>query len=191
MIFMAELTFGSNFFIGGESTELHPFSTVSQVISTSVNNLWPLCFTIAGRCWPGALRLTSQIASSRREISMPEIGGKLTFRPNLCYFIFPWEELASRRGPFRGFSPDKQAQKPSLDCSGPGCCIIFSLTSISQLWNKGNDWKKVTPARMGGKILVCFNSRVACIEVARLFVSPTLSGSRMKGLPSFVLRRYR
>jgi len=32
---------------------------------------------------------SSQIASSRREISMPEIEGKLTFRPNLCYFIFP------------------------------------------------------------------------------------------------------
>jgi hypothetical protein len=32
MIFMAEITFGSNFFIGGKSAELNPFSTVSQGI---------------------------------------------------------------------------------------------------------------------------------------------------------------
>ena len=32
MIFMAELTFGSNFFIGGKSAALKPFSTVSQGI---------------------------------------------------------------------------------------------------------------------------------------------------------------
>jgi hypothetical protein len=32
MVFVAELTFGGNFFIGGKSAELRPFSTVSQVI---------------------------------------------------------------------------------------------------------------------------------------------------------------
>jgi hypothetical protein len=33
MIFMTEITFGCNFFIGGKSAELNPFSTVSQVIN--------------------------------------------------------------------------------------------------------------------------------------------------------------
>jgi len=41
--------------------------------------------TITGRCLPGALRLPCQIASGRRGIDLPEIWGKLTFRPNLCY----------------------------------------------------------------------------------------------------------
>jgi hypothetical protein len=31
MVFMAEITFGGNFFIGEKSAELNPFSTVSQV----------------------------------------------------------------------------------------------------------------------------------------------------------------
>jgi hypothetical protein len=30
MVFMAELTFGGNFFIGGKSAEFKPFSIVSQ-----------------------------------------------------------------------------------------------------------------------------------------------------------------
>jgi len=42
--------------------------------------------TITGLCWPGALRLPCQIASGYRGIDMLEIWGKLTFRPNLCYF---------------------------------------------------------------------------------------------------------
>ena len=32
MIFMTEITFGGNFFIGGKSADLNPFSTVSQDI---------------------------------------------------------------------------------------------------------------------------------------------------------------
>ena len=32
MVFVAEITFGGNFFIGGESAELKPFSTVSQAM---------------------------------------------------------------------------------------------------------------------------------------------------------------
>ena len=36
--------------------------------------------------WPGVLRLPSQLTSGRRGLGMPEIWGKLTFRPNLCYF---------------------------------------------------------------------------------------------------------
>ena len=35
MVFVAEITFVGNFFIGGKSAELHPFSTVSQVGDTS------------------------------------------------------------------------------------------------------------------------------------------------------------
>ena len=41
---------------------------------------------IADQCGPGVLRLPSQLASGRRGIGMPEIWGKLTFRPNLGYF---------------------------------------------------------------------------------------------------------
>ena len=51
--------------------------------------MWPppfLWHTITGPCWPGVLGLPSQLASGRRGIDMPEIWGKLTFRPNLGYF---------------------------------------------------------------------------------------------------------
>jgi len=34
----------------------------------------------------GVFMLTSKITSGRRGIGMPEIWGKLTFRPNLCSF---------------------------------------------------------------------------------------------------------
>jgi hypothetical protein len=54
MILAAEITFGSNFFIGGKSAELNPFSTVSQVIITSVTFVWPLSFAPhyqAGLAW--------------------------------------------------------------------------------------------------------------------------------------------
>jgi hypothetical protein len=44
MIFMTEITFGGNFFIGGKSAELNPFSTVSQV---SRDPLIPLTAAIA------------------------------------------------------------------------------------------------------------------------------------------------
>jgi hypothetical protein len=45
-----------------------------------------LWLTTTDQCWPGVLRLPSLLASGRRGIGMPEIWGKLTFRPNLCYF---------------------------------------------------------------------------------------------------------
>jgi hypothetical protein len=61
MIFMGEITFGSNFFIGGKSAELNPFSTVSQVTSLFIypdplNAYRPLpCSwpTIAAQCQRG------------------------------------------------------------------------------------------------------------------------------------------
>jgi hypothetical protein len=52
-------------------------------------SMWPppfLWHTTTDQCWPGVLRLPSLLASGRRGIGMPEIWGKLTFRPNLCYF---------------------------------------------------------------------------------------------------------
>lgn len=52
-------------------------------------SMWPQLFlyrTIIWRRWVGVLRLPSLLASGRRGIGMPEIWGKLTFRPNLCYF---------------------------------------------------------------------------------------------------------
>ena len=51
--------------------------------------MWPppfLWHTTTDQCWPGVLRLPSLLASGPRGIGMPEIWGKLTFRPNLCYF---------------------------------------------------------------------------------------------------------
>jgi hypothetical protein len=52
---------------------------------TQVASAFPLAHHYR-RCWPGALKLPSQIASGYRGIDLPEIWGKLTFRPNLCYF---------------------------------------------------------------------------------------------------------
>jgi len=54
-----------------------------------------LWHTTTNQCWPGILRLISQIASGRRGIGMLEIWGKLTVRPNLCYFA-TWEKNCLR-----------------------------------------------------------------------------------------------
>ena len=51
-------------------------------------SMWPRLFLwliIIERYWPGVHRLPSQLASGRPGIGMPEIWGKLTFRPNLRY----------------------------------------------------------------------------------------------------------
>ena len=46
-------------------------------------SMWPQLFlwhTTTDRCWPGVLRLPSQLASGCRGVGMPEIWEKLTFR---------------------------------------------------------------------------------------------------------------
>jgi hypothetical protein len=69
-------------------------------------SMWPppfLWHTIIGQCWPGVLRLPSQLASGRQGIGMLEIWGKLTFRPNLCYFATcekNWPREEDRLGDF-------------------------------------------------------------------------------------------
>ena len=64
--------------------------------------------------WPGFLRLPSQSASGRRGIGMSEIWGKLTFRPNLCYFSTCEKNCLreeDRLGDFtRGFTRGKRLQ---------------------------------------------------------------------------------
>ncbi len=68
--------------------------------------MWPppfLWHTTTNQCWPGILRIPSQIASGRRGIGMPEIWGKLTFRPNSCYFSIcekNWLQEEDRLGDF-------------------------------------------------------------------------------------------
>ena len=62
-----------------------------------------LWHTITVRCWPGVLGLPSQIAPGLRGIDLPEIWGKLTFRPNLCYFSIcekNWLREEDRLGDF-------------------------------------------------------------------------------------------
>jgi hypothetical protein len=49
MIFMTEITSGGNFFIGGESANLHPFSTVSQAIEIFVSQIF--AFPFANHSW--------------------------------------------------------------------------------------------------------------------------------------------
>ena len=68
--------------------------------------MWPppfLWLTTTDQCWPGVLRLPSQLASGRRGIGMLEIWGKLIFRPNLCYFVIfekNWLREEARLGDF-------------------------------------------------------------------------------------------
>ena len=54
MVFVAEITFVGNFFIGGKSAELHPFSTVSQDSAhkpiSPLQALWPIEIS---RFWEG------------------------------------------------------------------------------------------------------------------------------------------
>jgi hypothetical protein len=62
--------------------------------------LWP---TTTDQCWPGVLRLISQIASGRRGICLPELWGKLAFRPNLRYHALDgkiWLREEDRWGDF-------------------------------------------------------------------------------------------
>ena len=79
MVFVAEITFVGNFFIGGKSAELHPFSTVSQVRCYS----WPkLCRIQSYFCpnevleplWPSKISHTSLFSKPilRREATIAQ-----------------------------------------------------------------------------------------------------------------------
>ena len=80
------------------STTYNPAYLIFHLIKVGVSilimpgdgmSMWPppfLWLTTIGQCWPGVHRLPRQIAPGRRGIDMPEIWGKLTFRPNLGYF---------------------------------------------------------------------------------------------------------
>ncbi len=55
---------------------------------------------------------------------MPEIRGKLTFRPNLHYHGLDEKFLASRRGTFEGLNSGKEFPKTIFYWGGQGCRII-------------------------------------------------------------------
>ena len=89
--------------------------------------------TITVRCWPGVLRLTSQIASGRRGIGRLEIWGKLTFRPNLCYFSTSEKNWLREEDRLGDFTRVKRPQKPIFDCGGQGCRIICTYWRVAKI----------------------------------------------------------
>ena len=110
-------------FVCGKVVAIHAFFFppsffASWPISTPGDgmSMWPppfLWLTTTDQCWPGVLRFLSQLACGRRGIGIPEIWGKLTFRPGLCYFTIHdmgrsvsvnrtvWESLLGLRCPKR------------------------------------------------------------------------------------------
>jgi hypothetical protein len=73
--------------------------------------------------WAGKVSIPALSIAARGNFDMPPPREKLLFQRNLRYHAFA-KGIGFRNGNFRGFPLDKQAQKPSLDCSGPGCRII-------------------------------------------------------------------
>jgi hypothetical protein len=55
---------------------------------------------------------------------MPEIWGKLTFRPNLCYFSTCEKNWLREEDSLGDFSQAKRSQKPLFDCGDSDCRII-------------------------------------------------------------------
>jgi hypothetical protein len=70
-------------------------------------SLWRIT---TGWYWPGVHRLPSQIASVRLGIGMPEIWGKLTFRPNFCYFATCEKNWPREEDPLGDFARLKRLQ---------------------------------------------------------------------------------
>jgi len=81
-------------------------------------------FTITERYWLGVLSLTSQIASVRRVIGMPEIWKKLTLRPDLCYFSACGKDWFRENDRCEDFTRSKGLQRPFWDRGSQGCRII-------------------------------------------------------------------
>ena len=71
--------------------------------------------TIIRRCWPGALRLPSQIASDRRGIGMPIIQGKSIFSRKL---VLSWRrrEDSGSEQKLWGIFLRERGTKNLLDC---------------------------------------------------------------------------
>ena len=85
--------------------------------------------TTTGRCLPGILRLISQMASGRRGIFMPELCGKLTFRPNLCYFATCEKNWLREEDCLGDFTRAKRLQKPFWYRGSQGYRIISAYIS--------------------------------------------------------------
>ena len=64
---MTEITFGGNFFIGGKSAELHPFSTVSQVTRYEVYQ--PSAFPASACTCPADSRAASEVRLRRNTLT--------------------------------------------------------------------------------------------------------------------------
>ena len=121
---MTEITSGGNFFIGGESAELNPFSTVSQAscypsISLSIQFfcqlvsistpgggmcIWPRLFpslTITRRCWFGAYRPQTHKESARKGLNGKNLG-EITFSAKCVLSCLPQDNLVTKKkGAFR------------------------------------------------------------------------------------------
>lgn len=79
------------------------------------------------QCWPGVLRLISQIPSGRRWISARTLR-KIDFPPKVTLSCPRRENMASRRRPFGRFYSGKEAPKPRWDKNsyGFGTACFFS-----------------------------------------------------------------
>ena len=80
--------------------------------------------TITGRCWPGAYRLPSQIASGRRGIGMRKIWKKVTLRPNLCYSATSEKNWLREEDRLGDFTRRERSPKPFFERCGQDCGII-------------------------------------------------------------------
>jgi len=80
--------------------------------------------TIAGRCWPGALRLPRKVVSGRLGSGMPKIHRKSNSLGKFVLSCLRRKDSASRTYTLGDFSRPKRSPKNIFDRGSQGCRII-------------------------------------------------------------------